>query len=140
MQEILQNLMKPILTPHRIMLLAACCLETLTSGCQHSSQKSAPIWGGIVNPSSACTVIWTNQMIEMSLPPGIYDLSPYQRTENLAPRVMRSVTGDFVAEVKVTGDFDPGNQPTMRGRAAFFGAGLLRWQGSTNYLRLERNE
>jgi Protein of unknown function (DUF1349) len=42
-------------------------------------------------------------------------------------------------QVRVSGDFEPGEQSTLRGSAPFLGAGLLVWQDDSNFLRLERN-
>jgi hypothetical protein len=121
--------------------VASLATAVLLAGCAHRESASLPTrWGTVENPSGICKVTWTNQAWHMELPGGIFDLSPYQRPDNLAPRVLQSVAGDFVAEVKVTGDFDPGTLPVMPGRAAFFGAGLLLWESPTNYVRLERNE
>jgi len=111
-------------------------LLLVAHGCATSSKQ----WGAALDPSGKCSITWTNNSLAFALPGGIFDLSPYQTRDNLAPRMLRPVTGDFVAEVKVTGDFDPGLRPVMAGRAAFFGAGLLLWQSATNYVRLERNE
>jgi Protein of unknown function (DUF1349) len=116
--------------------VAVATVACFVGGCATSSKP----WGIALDPSAKCTIAWTNNAWSMSLPVGILDLSPYQTRDNLAPRVLRPVTGDFEAEVKVTGDFDPGLQPVMAGRAAFFGAGLLLWESATNYVRLERNE
>jgi hypothetical protein len=121
--------------------VASLATAVLLAGCAHRESASLPTrWGTVENPSGICKVTWTNQAWHMELPGGIFDLSPYQRPDNLAPRVLQSVAGDFVAEVKVTGDFDPGTLPVMPGRAVFFGAGLLLWESPTNYVRLERNE
>jgi regulation of enolase protein 1 (concanavalin A-like superfamily) len=56
-----------------------------------------------------------------------------------APRVLREVEGDFTAQVKVTGDFKPGEQSASPETSSFNAAGLLLWQDSKNYIRLERN-
>jgi regulation of enolase protein 1 (concanavalin A-like superfamily) len=49
------------------------------------------------------------------------------------------VNGDFVAQIKVTGDFKPGEKAANDQRSSFNGAGLLVWQDEKNYIRLERN-
>jgi regulation of enolase protein 1 (concanavalin A-like superfamily) len=55
-----------------------------------------------------------------------------------APTVLRSITGDFLAEVKVTGSLRPGGQGTRPGGLPFHGAGLVLWHDAGNYIRLER--
>jgi regulation of enolase protein 1 (concanavalin A-like superfamily) len=57
-----------------------------------------------------------------------------------APRVLQSTQNDFVAQVKVSGDFQPGETiADPRTTISFNGAGLLVWQDEKNFLRLERN-
>ena len=56
-----------------------------------------------------------------------------------ALRVLREVEGDFTAQVKVSGQFNPGNKAAPPQQNAFNGAGLLLWDSEQNYLRLERN-
>lgn len=108
----------------------------LVAACQTSRRP----WGTQLDPSGKCSITWTDGGYAFALPGGIFDLSPYQTRDNLAPRVLHPVSGDFTATVRVTGDFDPGTEPVMPGRAAFFGAGLLVWESPTHYVRLERNE
>jgi regulation of enolase protein 1 (concanavalin A-like superfamily) len=55
-----------------------------------------------------------------------------------APRVLKMVKGDFVVQVKVTGDFKPGEKAASQ-HSSFNGAGLLVWQDEKNFIRLERN-
>ncbi|MEO8497506.1 MAG: DUF1349 domain-containing protein, partial [Planctomycetota bacterium] len=54
-----------------------------------------------------------------------------------APRVLRKAKGDFVLEVKVEGEFAPGEQ-TIPERTPYNGAGLLVFGDERNYVRLER--
>ena len=124
----------------RSFTLLAAGLIALGTGCWRATSAPGEKWGTAYNPSDVCTITWTNGDLAMALPGGIFDLSPYQRTNQVAPRVLQKVTGDFVAEVKVTSDLDPGDRAVIPGRAAYFGAGLLLWENATNYVRLERNE
>jgi regulation of enolase protein 1 (concanavalin A-like superfamily) len=55
-----------------------------------------------------------------------------------APRVVRRIRGDFTAEVRVLGRLEPGHYKTTY-YAPYHGAGLIVWQDSSNYLRLERS-
>jgi regulation of enolase protein 1 (concanavalin A-like superfamily) len=71
------------------------------------------------------------------LPAKVHDLSVEIGRMN-APRVLQSVKGDFVAQVKVSGVTHPGAQSVIPGRKPFCSAGLLVWQDQGNYIRLER--
>ena len=54
-----------------------------------------------------------------------------------APRVLQEVEGDFVVQVKVSGEFAPRSEPAIPGFSAWIGTGLLLWDGDKNFLRLE---
>jgi regulation of enolase protein 1 (concanavalin A-like superfamily) len=54
------------------------------------------------------------------------------------PRVVQEVEGDFLAEVKVCGSFQPGPVRTGPRSVPVNGGGLLLWQDDGNYIRLER--
>src|SRR4029079_19269947 len=55
-----------------------------------------------------------------------------------APRIVREVTGDFLAQVRIPDRIQPGSQPLEGFPFTFQGAGLLLWQDESNYVRLER--
>jgi regulation of enolase protein 1 (concanavalin A-like superfamily) len=50
--------------------------------------------------------------------------------------VLQEVDGDFVAQVKVTADWNP-DVPSSQ--YYYYGAGLLVWDSEKQYLRMERN-
>jgi regulation of enolase protein 1 (concanavalin A-like superfamily) len=55
-----------------------------------------------------------------------------------APRLLRDVEGDFVAQVRVQGTFQLSQQSTNKQRLPFVGAGLLLMKDEKTYIRLER--
>src|SRR3954468_24780799 len=93
-------------------------------------------WGTPVDPDGDWPIRAGDGKIPIGVPPGMHDLW-YGRQEAArrfnAPRVLREVEGDFVAQVRVTADWGLGGQPT------FNGAGLLVWDSERQYIRLERN-
>jgi regulation of enolase protein 1 (concanavalin A-like superfamily) len=64
--------------------------------------------------------------LRLYTPDGGHDLYPYANLD--APRMLQSISGDFVATTKVT----------MYPSYNYQGAGLLIWQDQDNYIRLER--
>lgn len=58
-----------------------------------------------------------------------YDLGPGSNRNYNAPMMLQSVTGDFTIQTEVTGNFGPNN---------YEAAGLIVWQGETNFIRMER--
>lgn len=96
--------------------------------------REIPHWGKVVDPNDDCKV--DANLLSMLVPPTNHDLSPLRGLS--APRVLRTVTGDFEVSVKVTADFRPGTTAKGKGRP-FNGAGLVIWQDAENFLRIERN-
>jgi regulation of enolase protein 1 (concanavalin A-like superfamily) len=54
------------------------------------------------------------------------------------PRVLRNLDGDFIVQVKVSGNVTHKGNRTSDHYLAYHGAGLLLWQDGRTYLRLER--
>jgi hypothetical protein len=58
-----------------------------------------------------------------------------------APRIMQEVEGDFVATVRVTGDYKlgpKGTNPKSDPMSKFISGGILLWSDANNHIRLER--
>src|SRR5262249_25359598 len=54
-----------------------------------------------------------------------------------APRMLREMNGDFDVSVRVASISQPGGKATTTVYAPFHGAGILLWQDSGDYVRLE---
>src|SRR5262249_17305731 len=94
--------------------------------------RSLEGWGELTDPDGDCTIGADRGKLTITVPGTPHNLTgPAGNTS--APRILRPVTGDFPAQVKVTGDFQPGHPK------GFNGAGLLLWADNANYVRLERN-
>jgi regulation of enolase protein 1 (concanavalin A-like superfamily) len=98
-------------------------------------------WGEVVDPSGDCTIDGRDGKLTITVPGTVHDLNPqWYKSEKgrNAPRVLRPVEGDFVLQVKATGDFRPGAVPAEQGNFGFNGAGLILWLDARNYIRVER--
>jgi regulation of enolase protein 1 (concanavalin A-like superfamily) len=118
-------------------LLSAC---VLAAGLAAQEKKTRTIegWGTVSDPADDCTLKHTKQKLTVTVPGGTHDLN--QAIGGMkAPRVLREVDGDFTAQVKVTGEFMPGEKAGAENTRPFNSGGLLLWQDSKNYIRLERN-
>lgn len=96
-------------------------------------------WGRVIDPDADCNIRATpnGSQVSMLVPAAAHDFAAELERWN-APRVLMGVQGDFVAEVKVGGDFSPGEESTIEGRKSYNGAGLLVVADPQNHLSLQR--
>ena len=94
-------------------------------------------WGEIEDADHDCHFLEKDGKLTIRIPPTLHDLAAEYRTRN-APRVMREVSGNFWAEVKVDGDLRVRGVTNSSMYAAYHGCGLVVWIDSENYVRLER--
>lgn len=96
-----------------------------------------PGWGLAIDPDKDCKITPEENSIAFQIPGTLHDLF-FDGGPTNAPRVMREVEGDFVATVRVTGEFKPGPKSTNPRSIPFHGAGFLLWSDSDNNVRIER--
>lgn len=93
--------------------------------------------GSITDPSGDCRFEGNSERLTIDIPGSDHALDTEQNRMN-APRVLQEVTGDFSAEVTVSGNYPENTVTIVPGRRPFQGAGLLLWVDSGTYIRLER--
>jgi regulation of enolase protein 1 (concanavalin A-like superfamily) len=126
----------------RLFLIAAAVSMTSTA---RSDENEAPTnevpgWGRVLDPGQDCEISLNpeHDRLRIRVPGTPHILSAEARNLPMnAPRVVRRVRGDFTASVRVLGRLEPGRSKTTF-YDPFHGAGLIVWQDSSNYLRLER--
>ena len=101
-----------------------------------SQERKIKLWGVVTDPDGNCEFKADGKKLSIIAPGPAHDLSAELNRMN-APRVLRKVKGDFVAVVRVLGDFAPG-KATIPERTAYNGAGLLIMADDRTYVRLER--
>jgi RNA polymerase sigma factor (sigma-70 family) len=94
-------------------------------------------WGTILDPSDDCRFLLDKDKLTLKVPGSDHALCIEQNRMN-APRVLREVEGDFIVQVKVSGEYPNGSVSVVPSRRSFHGAGLVLWQDENNYIRLER--
>jgi regulation of enolase protein 1 (concanavalin A-like superfamily) len=95
-------------------------------------------WGLAIDPSKDSKFVPEEKSLTVQVPGTLHDLNPDSGVLS-APRVMKTVEGDFSITVKVSGDFNPGAKATSGPRGLpYNGAGILIWSDSDNFIRLER--
>jgi len=122
-------------------ILLALLAISLTSLADESIPKTKLIagWGAAIDPVGDCKFETTDGKLTITVPSTAkpHDLSP-ELASSTAPRVVQPVKGDFVIQVRVDGEFQPGEESTQVGRAAYTGAGLVVFADQRNFVRFER--
>jgi regulation of enolase protein 1 (concanavalin A-like superfamily) len=96
-------------------------------------------WGEVLDPDSDCKFVLEKGRLAIGVPGTDHSLG-FERGQMNAPRVLRAVEGDFIAQVKVSCEFPSGATSLLPTRRPFHGAGFLLWLDEKNYIRLERAE
>ena len=91
-------------------------------------------WGTLTDPDGDCAAAIAGDTLTIRVPASSrpHDLAPDLNTTN-APRVLKSMDGDFKRAVRVAGTFDPGTESTQPTRFGFNGAGLVAMVDERNY-------
>jgi regulation of enolase protein 1 (concanavalin A-like superfamily) len=90
-----------------------------------------------IDPDGNCGFRATATTLSMVIPGFDKDLS-IERNRMNAPRLVRNVSGDFSAVIRVRGSFQPSFLKTAQDRQSFLGAGLFMAMDDRTYVRLER--
>jgi len=95
-------------------------------------------WDKPVDPDKDCKFIRYKDTLTIEVPPGKNHGLAVEIDLTNAPRLLRDVEGDFVAQVRVEGTFLPSENSSNRQRLSFIGAGLVLMKEERTYIRLER--
>ena len=115
---------------------AFCLLVCGHAGDIFAQQRFAG-WGALVDPDGDCAAKVENGRLMFTIV-GRHDVSDDAQGIMNAPRVLQEIEGDFVALVKVGGEFKPAGPSTFDIHLPYNGGGLFIWQDEKNYVRLER--
>ena len=94
-------------------------------------------WNKPMDPDKDCKFVRDKGTLTIEVPGKDHDLGIERGLMN-SPRLLRDVEGDFLAQVRVAGTFQPSNESTSTERVPFVGAGLLLLADEKTYVRLER--
>ncbi len=126
----MKNLLPIILVAFSLPLFA----EELTP-----DTRQNPHWGVARDVAKDCDFKVEAGKLSITVPGSVkpHDLS-IELEHNTAPCVLQAVKGDFVIQVRVDGEFQPGDESTQSGRTGYTGAGLVVFADEKNYVRIER--
>lgn len=96
-------------------------------------------WGAVIDPDGDCKFAIEKNRLTITVPGSDHGLG-VERGQMNAPRVMQEIEGDFIIQVRVSGNFPKGAKSVVEGRRPFFGAGILIYKDDRTYIRLERAE
>lgn len=130
------------------LVVTFCCAYVATVVAQEQQVAQKPKvseirdWGTATDQDGDCIILQSEGKLTIKVPGTIHDMYPGQRDPAKrfnAPRVLQSIEGDFVAEVKVTSEWKPGPRNPDATTRPYFGAGLIVWNSGGELVRLERN-
>jgi regulation of enolase protein 1 (concanavalin A-like superfamily) len=121
-----------------VVLLAAFCLQ-VSEGRSQNKPVEIPGWGKAVDPDSDCNFKVGGARLSIEVP-GTPHALVIERNQMNAPRVIREVEGDFVAQVKVVGQFPRGAEALVEGRRPYHSAGFFLAKDDRSYIRFEKAE
>ena len=99
--------------------------------------RAVATWGDAIDPDGDCKVRLDAGAVVVDVPGTLHDLSVEIGVIN-APRLLREVEGDFVAQVKVAGPLEPGPAGTRVESIPYYGGGMILWLDDDNFIRFER--
>ena len=111
----------------------------LSQGQAQTKPAEIPGWGKPVDPDGDCKFSVAGPRLTLSVP-GTPHALVIERNQMNAPRVVREVEGDFVAQVKVVGHFPRGAEARVEGRRPYHSAGFYLAKDNKSYIRLEKAE
>jgi regulation of enolase protein 1 (concanavalin A-like superfamily) len=117
--------------------LALACAFALAGDPDPEPNPFAAGWDKPTDPDKDCTFKKEKGGLTITVPGKDHDLAIERKLMN-TPRLLRTVEGDFVAEVRVSGKFVPSDGSTTSERIPFVGAGLVLMADDNTYVRLER--
>jgi regulation of enolase protein 1 (concanavalin A-like superfamily) len=121
--------------------LIAAVVIVLPSAAEESTsgKDSLSSWGVPLDLAEDCKFEAAAGKLTITVPGSVkpHDLSS-ELASGTAPRVLKPVKGDFIIQVRVDGEFQPGDESTQAGRTGYTGAGLVVFADHSNFIRLER--
>lgn len=115
-----------------VLVLFACVADVAAQ-----EGRTIPGWGMVIDPDGDCDIREDGGKLTIRVPGKAHDFAGELQRWN-APRVLRPVKGDFVLEVKVSGELKPSDTSTIETRRPYNGAGLMVMKDKNNHVSLHR--
>ncbi|HEX3314959.1 MAG TPA: hypothetical protein VHR72_08720 [Gemmataceae bacterium] len=118
-------------------VMAFGCLSGFAALAQVPPALTIRGWGDVVDSDNDCSVGVNGTKVVMKIPDAAHDFAGELNRWN-APRIVRDIKGDFIAEVKVSGEFKPVEGSNIPTRRSYNGAGILLISDKNNHVSLQR--
>ena len=100
------------------LLTVAACLLVLAARADEKPGTRLKGWGEVIDPDRDCHISLDRDKVTVKVPGKAHDFAAELQRWN-APRILSEVGGDFIAEVKVSGQFKPSATSTIEGRRSY---------------------
>jgi len=94
-------------------------------------------WGEVVDPDNDCQIRVDGRKVVVTVPDAAHDYAGELKRWN-APRILTEVKGEFIIDVKVSGEFKPTDKSNIETRRGYNGADILLIKDKDNHLSLQR--
>jgi regulation of enolase protein 1 (concanavalin A-like superfamily) len=94
-------------------------------------------WGEFVDSDSDCPISVNGRKVVIKVPDAAHDFAGELNRWN-APRIIRDAKGDFIIDVKVSGQFKPVDGSNIPPRRSYNGGGILLIKDKNNHVSLQR--
>ncbi len=125
----------------RLLLLAslalACAALASDNGPDPEPNPFQDGWDKPIDPDKDCKFRRQRGGLTIAVPGKDHGLA-FERGRMNAPRLLRTVEGDFLIQVRVSGALTPSDLSSAPSRVPFLGAGLVLMASEKTYVRLER--
>jgi regulation of enolase protein 1 (concanavalin A-like superfamily) len=118
-------------------LVALGCLSRFLVLADDKPTPSIRGWGDIVDPDKDCSISVDGRKVVVKVPDAAHDFAGELNRWN-APRIVREAKGDFIIDVKVSGQFKPALESNIPTRRSYNGAGILLIKDKNNHVSLQR--
>src|SRR4051812_18412855 len=115
-----------------VLFLAAIVLPPAAESDKDKAPMTIQGWGEVVDPAGDCRISVDKDTLRIAVPGTKHDLNPDAGDMN-APQVLRAIEGDFIAQIKVSGNVRHAGRPLTAPFLPYHGAGLLLWVDSQTY-------
>jgi regulation of enolase protein 1 (concanavalin A-like superfamily) len=120
-----------------VSLMALGCLSGFLALADDQPTLSIRGWGDIVDSDNDCSIGVDGRKVVVKVPDAAHDFAGELNRWN-APRIVREAKGDFIIDVKVSGQFKPVVDSNIPTRLSYNGAGILLIKDKNNHVSLQR--